>query len=1291
MKIKFIFFLFFIPTLLLSQQNFLYPARENNQYGYINNETKELEIPYQFDVAGQFKDGKAMVKKEGLWGVIKEDGSFILPIEYLVIAGPQKINEYAEMNYLQHNIFVKKGKKWGVFDNDFKPMIPIIYDDIIFLKEGTPFGKSNHFSFNRVKQTNKVFAVKLEGKWGVINESSKNIFPFKYDNIELVTNYDVTNINNNPSFHGNNRKKIYDQEGCTELVTSKKINPSYLLEQNGITTILQDNKTITISEVGLHDAVFCYALKDNSFKELFIMKKDNKLGIIDINGNIVLPFEYDNPVFLTSEYFQISKEKKIAIIDMNGEVIQPPTFDKVDNNTITLDGKCGTLTHDFKKYLITPQYDELQPFYKGKRYPRYGVMEKGALFASKDGQYGVIDSLNNIIIPFQNGKLSLFDLEIIIADFDGKKTILDLKGNPLLPQEIEFIKRTSQSKEELIVRKDGLVGIYNYKSNTFIINPIYQTIHSPYGKKYFYVVQKDDKFGLVKKDGSPLLPIEYDKISGHQIQKNNLYGYLDKFGKVLIEPKYERVQDQFAVKENGLWGILDSVGNWFVAPQFERIQHFYKGYIVFKKNKRGYINPSKNVFIQPIYDDIQRFTGRIKVKKNGFWSVMDDTGKVILPFEFTEIKSHSLNRLVVKKDSTWGIYSGEGKELQPTIFSEIGGNEEPYEYIPVFQNKKMGWVDEKGDLIIPCKYEDIRSNKRFSFQKSPHSIFPVKKNNKWGYVDGNGKEIIPFIYNRADPFFEGTAIVCLDGMMHVIDSTNQKITQIGYENIDLNVMDTIYRVKNNGKYGIIDNKGKTLVPTTYDLLDYKGILRGFLAKKNNKYGGITRDGEINFPLIFKEELIGYELGILKLLDSNPVLTNGKKLFPTDRKFEKEFFQEYYLTKKGDKIGITNIVDNSTLIPHEYDYITNFSNCELKYFKVKKGGKHGMVDKNNNIILPIEYDGIHGNPEYNILFVNKNGITTVHDFKGKLIIDDEFELSIGVSIFEPFGVRKNEKWGYIDRNGKTVIPFIYDRVLGFVQKDKSGNVKSIFHSNYLKDCRSSAEKDSLEIFSMVTIDGNNFVINEKGGNQNMLANDPNRIGDGFIKFTEDGKLWGVKNSKDKIVLPLDYLNIYSCQNDFISFQRQDSQEGFYFLKNKKFAFYDRVQQRAGDFSAIRWVEKDGLYGCINNEGELVTPMEYQRFLTASEGMRGVGKEDKIGFINREGKLVVTPKFESNKIDLSLYQFKSGFSIATKNGKFGFINRSGEIVAPIENDAISYFDKGVAVVSKNGKWKKIKLEN
>lgn len=128
-------------------------------------------------------------------------------------------------------------------------------------------------------------------------------------------------------------------------------------------------------------------------------------------------------------------------------------------------------------------------------------------------------------------------------------------------------------------------------------------------------------------------------------------------------------------------------------------------------------------------------------------------------------------------------------------------------------------------------------------------------------------------------------------------------------------------------------------------------------------------------------------------------------------------------------------------------------------------------------------------------------------------------------------------------------------------------------------------------------------------------------------------------------------------------------------------FERVSDFSDGFAAV---EKDGLYGYIDYEGEIVVSLKYIDAGPFSEGLAAVkGEKNLFGYINSLGKEIIPPKFEEAG------RFKNGIARVRYQHGWGFINRSGIFVVDPQFMRIFQVSKRIAAYCIYGGCGYIKL--
>lgn len=194
--------------------------------------------------------------------------------------------------------------------------------------------------------------------------------------------------------------------------------------------------------------------------------------------------------------------------------------------------------------------------------------------------------------------------------------------------------------------------------------------------------------------------------------------------------------------------------------------------------------------------------------------------------------------------------------------------------------------------------------------------------------------------------------------------------------------------------------------------------------------------------------------------------------------------------------------------------------------------------------------------------------------------------------------------------------------------------------------------------------------------------------------KDGKYAFVyKNSDGKIVELTDYVledahgSYVVSETQFLAPAKYDGKWGYLLLDNTAEndgvlswdiePQYENAERFTEQFAAVM---KDGKYGMINENGEIVIPFEYDSIKYRSFTYFPASENGEWYFINGSNEKVFGP-FE----DAESYEY--GFAAVKKDGKWGFIDKNGlDATAYVYDEAYSVEDDGCAWVRIGEKWEK-----
>lgn len=304
--------------------------------------------------------------------------------------------------------------------------------------------------------------------------------------------------------------------------------------------------------------------------------------------------------------------------------------------------------------------------------------------------------------------------------------------------------------------------------------------------------------------------------------------------------------------------------------------------------------------------------------------------------------------------------------------------------IPYRKKNKWGFCTPDKQIVIDCKYDNA-----FRFTEG---LARVKKDKKWGFIDIYGNEKTDFSFDDVYAFSEGLAAVY---------------------------------VHHEG-WGYIDQNGKSIISCHgYEVYDFTDDLA--LVCSGNKCGFIDKNGLIKFPVIYDyEPLENQFIDHFEFIRCPHMFSNG--------------FAQLYKDGKG---GILNR-NGEVIVPFNYDHISNFSNDLAKVGNVSNSDGeilYGFVDRRGDLVIDLKYQQKNGNPRGGfseglalVAIINKNSHYTTRFF-----INKQDEIIIPASNSYDFigrfsegmaAIKRDNKYGFIDKNGDVVIDCIFDKYSQF---------------------------------------------------------------------------------------------------------------------------------------------------------------------------------------------------------------------------------------------------------------------
>ena len=350
----------------------------------------------------------------------------------------------------------------------------------------------------------------------------------------------------------------------------------------------------------------------------------------------------------------------------------------------------------------------------------------------------------------------------------------------------------------------------------------------------------------------------------------------------------------------------------------------------------------------------EKDSGIAVVAKDGKFGYINSEGVEITPLKYNRARRFRGNTGMLKSGRKWGLVDKQGKEVIPPVFNDIieylGGN--PVVIVRI--GKKFGYLNvEAGELLTPVKYDKVEMWIQiwdFSTDDFRKDLARVRLDGKWGCVNLRGEEIIPVKYEDINiSQLENPRIIAkFDGKWGFISENGKEITAFEYDGVEI-FSNGRARIKKDGKYGFINSDGTVVIPIMYDD-----------CESHFKSEGYDKDKRILPIRVKRDEKYGF------------VNISGKEIIAPEYEFALPFecFSDKLLAAVVQN-GAVGFIDETgkTVIPCMYE--PDFTTLGYRFFSdgfadVKLGGKWGVIDTKNDIIIPFLYDRFIAN-RYNIAF------------------------------------------------------------------------------------------------------------------------------------------------------------------------------------------------------------------------------------------------------------------------------------------------------------------------------------
>lgn len=290
------------------------------------------------------------------------------------------------------------------------------------------------------------------------------------------------------------------------------------------------------------------------------------------------------------------------------------------------------------------------------------ILNQNRIFALKNNNWGVIDTLGNTIIDFKIQKNKIFNGKmfgnsriqkdiVLLTDYNGfKYAIFDYSKDTIYKiDSVDDIRSFSGFNEDYaIINTIKKTSSYDYKRLSFLVNrlgkkilklpnkgqslrngPIVKINNVSENKMLISEIIDENKdtrmYYYIDTKGNKLFNKNFDyaddfhenrAIVGKNINGFAYYGFINEKGKLIIDYKFTNKPTHFVngrsrVKtKDKFYGFIDKEGNLVIEPKYKYASGFFNNYAL-SKNKSGEL-----ILIDTIGNTFKTFKKIRKIDKN---------------------------------------------------------------------------------------------------------------------------------------------------------------------------------------------------------------------------------------------------------------------------------------------------------------------------------------------------------------------------------------------------------------------------------------------------------------------------------------------------------------------------------------------------------------------------------------------------------------------------------------------------------------------------------------------------
>lgn len=456
-------------------------------------------------------------------------------------------------------------------------------------------------------------------------------------------------------------------------------------------------------------------------------------------------------------------------------------------------------------------------------------------------------------------------------------------------------------------------------------------------------------------------------------------------------------------------------------------------------------------------------------------------------------------------------------------------------------------------------------------------------------------------------------------------------------------------------WGFADDKQKIVIECQFEEVK-PFIVELAKVKKEGKWGLIDKEGKIFLPCKYDIIYAAAKLGRVVAAVGGDQSGHGGKWGFVPKYTGQEIELEYDLIRE---CGIDNLLG------------------------IQKGNYWGAISGQGNLVIPYEYE-IERIEEH--FFEKSTQKLTADNLKLTKPKDYYLKLEFSEGLAR---VKKDGKWGYLNRYGNEIIPFKYD----FLGELNNGLICAIV-------------SDSLGLkMGMLNAQNEWVVLPEYGFSEDFYREQFFR--DALIHVCKNGK-WAYLNAKGEIAIPFQYgqAKAFAEGKALVNLSNSQLQAQWQIIDKIGRPVYE-FKEGTQPFDNRYWggafrILKDAKISFIDLKGNPISNHSFIKTKTFEDGLVQVafqqGNSLQWGVLKESGEWAIPPEYDFK--EAFYLRFLRDTFVVPKQGKWGIINSKNETILPFEYEEIVlpfyerpeiFFRYGLVAVKQGNLWGYVNFKN